>query len=59
MAEYMTNGTGYAVFRSGIRVSEMVYNSENEAREEVAHWNRILEKYPDGTKIAVKEVHSK
>ena len=55
----MTNGTGYAVFRSGIRVSEMVYNSENEAREEVAHWNRILEKYPDGTKIAVKEVHSK
>lgn len=52
-----TSQTGYAVFRSGIRVSELVHDSVNEAQDEVDHWNLILSRWPDGTKIDVKQVH--
>lgn len=47
---------GYAVFRSGIRVSEQVYNTEKDAQNEKNHWESIIKRWPDGTQITVKEV---
>jgi hypothetical protein len=36
------------------RVSETTYQNEQDAQEEVAYWQDILKRYPDGTKIAVR-----
>lgn len=57
------NGTAskkkYVVIRSGIRVSEHEYDNVDDATQEVEHWQRILNKYPDGTKITVEEYNDK
>ena len=57
------NGTAsqkkFVVTRSGIRVSELEYDDINDATQEVAHWQSILNRYPDGTKIAVEEYSDK
>lgn len=57
------NGTAsdkkYVVIRSGIRVSDREYDNVNDATEEVEHWQRILNKWPDGTKITVEEYNDK
>lgn len=57
------NGTAskkkYVVTRSGIRVSELEYDNVTDATKEVEHWQRILNKWPDGTKIAVEEYNDK
>jgi hypothetical protein len=54
-----TTETGYAVFRSGIRVSELVHESEEHAHPEAQHWNKILKRWPDGTVISVEPVRIK
>ena len=57
------NGTSskkkYVVIRSGIRVSEREYDNVNDATQEVEHWQRILNTWPDGTKITVEEYNDK
>lgn len=57
------NGTAsdkkYVVIRSGIRVSDREYDNVNDATEEVEHWQRILNTWPDGTKITVEEYNDK
>lgn len=54
-----TTETGYAVFRSGIRVSELIHESEGHAQPEADHWNRILKAYPDGTQVSIEPVRKK
>lgn len=48
----------YAVFRSGIRVSDNVYETENDValKQEVEHWQTIVDRWPDGTKISVEPI---
>lgn len=49
----------YVVTRNGIRVSEFEYDSMEETSHEVAHWNKILKTWPDGTHITVEEYNDK
>jgi len=52
----------YAVYRLDyrgesnpyIRVSDSVYKTENEAKEECAYWQDILCRFPDGTKVVIR-----
>lgn len=57
------NGTAskkkYVVIRSGVRVSEQVYDTIEDASEELNHWQRILNKWPDGTVVSVEEYNDK
>jgi hypothetical protein len=57
------NGTAshkkFVVTRSGIRVSEREYDNVSDATEEVDHWKKILNTWPDGTKITVEEYNDK
>lgn len=57
------NGTAsqkkYVVIRSGIRVSDLEYDNVDDATQEVEHWQRILNTWPDGTKITVEEYNDK
>jgi hypothetical protein len=57
------NGTNsykrFVVTRSGIRVSEREYENLEDATEEVVHWRKILDTWPDGTKISIEEYNDK
>lgn len=48
----------FAVYRSGIRVSDSVYPSDRDpsALNEKRYWENILKRYPDGTKISIREI---
>ncbi len=46
----------YVVLRSGVRVSESEYYSYDAARLEYEYWSRILKRWPDGTKMDIKEI---
>ena len=48
----------FAVYRSGIRVSDSVYTSERdpEAVHEKRYWEGIIKRFPDGSRIAIKEI---
>jgi hypothetical protein len=37
-----------------VRVSETNYKNESDAGNELAYWQEILKRFPDGTKILVK-----
>jgi len=45
----------YVVVRGGVRVSETEYNTIGEASGELSHWNNIINRWPDGTKVVVVE----
>ena len=49
----------YVVVRSGLRVSDLEYDSPNDASTEVEHWNKIIKRWPDGTVIEVVEKDDK
>ena len=53
------NKKKFVVTRSGIRVSEREYDNVDDAASEVAHWTKILNTWPDGSKIAVEEYNDK
>jgi len=37
-----------------VRVSEFTYKNENDSSKEIAYWQEILKRFPDGTKVIVK-----
>ena len=37
-----------------VRVSEFTYRNESDAGKELAYWQEILKRFPDGTKVIVK-----
>lgn len=47
------NKMSFSVFRSGVRVSEMVYETREAARHEYEYWSGILRRWPDGTKMDI------
>jgi len=55
MTNTNTRKVKYVVVRDNIRVSETEYDNESDAQGEVAHWNRVITRWPDGTKIKVVE----
>ena len=49
----------YVVVRDSIRVSESEYDTPAEAELESLHWNKIITRWPDGTKVAIVEKDSR
>lgn len=47
------DGKFYAVFRNGIRVSEEEYPSPFYAQKELEHWQNIIKKFPDGSRLEI------
>lgn len=47
----------YAVFRNGVRVSDSEYDSPYAAQGEFDYWNRLLKRWPDGSRLDVRELH--
>jgi hypothetical protein len=45
----------YIVTRSGVKVSDNEYSSKEQASEEYGFWNRVITRYPDGTKLEIVE----
>jgi hypothetical protein len=37
-----------------VRVSEFTYKNESDSAKEIAYWQEILKRFPDGTKVIVK-----
>lgn len=54
-----TDGKIYAVFRNGHRVSDAEYPSPLFAQKELEHWQTIVKKFPDGSKLEVKPINNK
>lgn len=46
----------YAVFRNGYRVSDAEYPSALFAQKELEHWQNIVKKFPDGSKLEILPV---
>jgi hypothetical protein len=51
--------TKYAVIRNGMRVSDSEYLSRDEAKSEYDHWNKVITRWPDGSKLEIVEVKGK
>ena len=49
----------FVVVRSGTRVSELVYESKQDAKIEFDHWMGIIKRWPDGTKVEIAEYDEK
>ena len=43
----------YVVMRNGARVSDEEYTNKDDAMSEYDHWNRILTRWPDGSKLEI------
>jgi len=58
VASEQVNERLFAVYRSGIRVSDSVYPSERDpsAIHEKRYWEGILRRFPDGSRMAIKEI---
>lgn len=51
--------TKYAVIRNGMRVSDSEYSTKDEAKSEYDHWNKVITRWPDGSKLEIVEVKGK
>ena len=49
----------FVVVRSGQRVSELIYESKQDAKIEFDHWDSIVKRWPDGTRIEIAEYDEK
>lgn len=49
--------TMYAVYRNGVRVSDSEYDSSFSAQTEYKYWENILKRWPDGSKLEVREIN--
>jgi hypothetical protein len=49
----------YVVVRSGLRVSDMEYDTPADASEELKHWKSIIWRWPDGSVVDVVEKDDK
>ena len=46
----------YTVLRNGIRVSDVEHESYQDAQVEYNEWKKILERWPDGSKLEIKKM---
>jgi hypothetical protein len=51
-----SDGKLYAVFRNGVRVSEAEYPSPLFAQKELEHWQSIVKRFPDGSKLEIRPI---
>lgn len=49
----------YIVVRNGTRVSDLEYTSRDEAKSEYDHWNKVITRWPDGSKLEIVETKGK
>ena len=49
----------YIVVRNGMRVSDLEYTNREEAKSEYDHWNKVITRWPDGSKLEIVEVKGK
>jgi hypothetical protein len=49
----------YVVVRSGLRVSDLEYDSPAEATQELEHWKSVIKRWPDGSAVVVVEKDEK
>ncbi len=59
--EQRVNPSTFVVTRGGCRVSDREYNSSNDsyAVGERDFWQRVVDKYPDGTKVEIVQFDKK
>jgi hypothetical protein len=53
------SGNRYVVMRNGTRVSDEEYSSEADAMAEYEHWNRVITRWPDGSKLEIVNLSRK
>ena len=58
MSDDKNNGKMYAVFRNGQRVSDSEYPSPFFAQRELEHWENIIKRNPDGSKLEIRPIKS-
>lgn len=51
--------TKYVVIRNGLRVSDLEYSSKDDAKSEYDHWNKVITRWPDGSKLEIVEMKGK
>lgn len=51
--ETETNELQYIVKRNGIRVSEEIHLTYEEAKQEFDYWTEIIKRWPDGSKLEI------
>lgn len=49
----------YIVVRNGTRVSDLEYTNREEAKSEYDHWNKVITRWPDGSKLEIVEMKGK
>ena len=49
----------YVVIRNGLRVSDSEYQNRDEAKSEYDHWNKVITRWPDGSKLEIVETKGK
>lgn len=49
----------YIVVRNGMRVSDLEYTNREEAKSEYDHWNKVITRWPDGSKLEIVEMKGK
>ena len=49
----------FVVLRNGRLVSDLQYETVNDASQELNHWQKIIKKWPDGSKLTVAKFDSK
>ena len=54
-----TSTDRYVVMRNGSRVSDEEYASKEAAQPEYDYWNRIVTRWPDGSKLEIINLNSK
>lgn len=56
MTSNNTNNSRYVVIRNGSRVSDAEYTSKEDAKTEYDHWDKIITRWPDGSKLEIIEL---
>ena len=49
----------YVVIRSGARVSDEEYTTKEDAQPEYETWKRVVNRWPDGTKVEIVNLSKK
>lgn len=49
----------FVVLRNGARVSDEEYVRKEDAQPEYDHWNRIVTRWPDGSKLEIVNLNNK
>jgi hypothetical protein len=58
-SEYEPSNERFVVLRNGARVSDEEYSNREDAQPEYDHWNRIVTRWPDGSKLEIVNLNNK